>query len=125
VRNKWPYLALLAFLLGWILLLFLIDPVAQEGYPKCPSKYISGLDCPGCGSSRCVHAMTHLEFRSAFAYNPLAFIAVPVLLFYAVAKLLGFWDQRISPRIPKVLHKHGAVIVLIVVVLFTIIRNLL
>lgn len=124
MRSTWAYGLLLAALLSWASLLHLHDPVESAVYPKCLVKQSTGLDCPGCGSSRCVRAMSHLEFKEAFLYNPLAFVAFPGLVIYALGMLFGWWKRLPSSWMPRLLRKHGALAVLLIVLVFTLLRNL-
>ncbi|WP_239018698.1 DUF2752 domain-containing protein [Sphingobacterium corticibacterium] len=55
------------------------DPAAHGWFPRCPFKTLTGLDCPGCGSQRAVHAILHGDFEGAFRYNALLFPFIPYL----------------------------------------------
>jgi hypothetical protein len=61
--------------------LYLVAP-SPSTTPPCPTRWLLGLRCPGCGSLRAVHHLLHLRFAMAFALNPLSTIALP---FVAVA----------------------------------------
>jgi hypothetical protein len=61
--------------------LYLVAP-SPSTTPPCPTRWLLGLPCPGCGSLRAVHHLLHLRFARAFALNPLATLALP---FVAVA----------------------------------------
>ena len=45
--------------------------------PKCPTKLLFNIDCPGCGFQRAIHAIIHGEFKRAFSLNPFLFLAAP------------------------------------------------
>lgn len=49
--------------------LFMFDPMQYSWMPKCLFKTVTGLDCPGCGSSRALHALLHGHLREALSYN--------------------------------------------------------
>ena len=59
VRHKTLVLAAAATLL------YFIPPVAGGIYPPCFFHWLTGLYCPGCGSTRCLHALLHGNFRQA------------------------------------------------------------
>lgn len=59
---------------GWF------DPARVSFFPPCPFKLLTGLECPGCGSQRCLHQLLHGHVRQAFGYNPLLVLALPYLL---------------------------------------------
>jgi uncharacterized protein DUF2752 len=56
-----------------------VDPNEPGHYPTCPFLWATGLYCPGCGSLRMVHALTHGHVGEAFGRNPLAFLLIPVV----------------------------------------------
>jgi hypothetical protein len=40
--------------------------------PACPLKSLTGVPCPGCGTTRAALALAHFDFAAAFAVSPLA-----------------------------------------------------
>ena len=67
--------------LGAVVTLRLLDPNKPgSGLPPCPLYALTGLYCPGCGSTRCLHALVHLDFATAWAMNPLLLLSLPALL---------------------------------------------
>ena len=55
-----------------------VDPrQAGSPLPPCPSEWLTGLFCPGCGTTRALHALLHLDFASAMAMNPLLVLSLP------------------------------------------------
>lgn len=66
---------------------YVIDPAQHQWMPKCPSKLITGYDCPGCGSQRALHALLHGNMAQAWHYNRFLFIAVPYIALVA-------WSSR-------------------------------
>ena len=68
----------------------LVDPNQAGHYPLCPTKYLSGLDCPGCGGLRAVHSLATGDVGGALDHNA---FAVLVLLPLAVL-LWGRWLVR-------------------------------
>lgn len=43
----------------------------------CLFREVTGLQCPGCGTSRMALALMRFDIPAAFAYNPVAFSASP------------------------------------------------
>ena len=70
--------------------LYLLDPVSHRFMPKCPSKLITGYDCPGCGIQRAVHAALHGRFAEAWAYNRFLVYSIP----YCLCVMLTEWVWR-------------------------------
>ena len=59
--------------------LALVDPNVAGHYPTCPFLAITGLWCPGCGTLRAVHALTHGDLATAVDLNALAVVLLPLL----------------------------------------------
>lgn len=58
-----------------------IDPnVAGGPLPGCPFYALTGFYCPGCGSTRCLHALVHFDLANAMAMNPMLVISLLPLL---------------------------------------------
>jgi len=75
------------------------DPVTTHIFPACPLYTLTGLYCPGCGSTRAFHYLLHGEFYGAFAMNPLGMLFLPFLI-YGGASYLSFQIRgRYLPRV--------------------------
>ncbi len=62
-----------------------VDPMAPgNGLPPCPLHALTGLYCPGCGSTRCLHALLHGDVTTAVAMNPLLVASLPLLAVMAL-----------------------------------------
>jgi len=68
----------------------LFDPNGSSAlYPRCPFNAITGLDCPGCGITRALHALASGDVVRALDHNLLFILALPV-----IAWLLVRWAVR-------------------------------
>ena len=79
MRNK-RYVLLVCGFLAAILgacLLFLFNPETTSYYPRCPFYVLTGLQCPGCGTLRGLHALMHLHLADAWRFNPAMIVSVP------------------------------------------------
>ncbi len=47
----------------------------------CPIRYITGIPCPGCGTTRALLALCRLDFGAVLYYNPAAPFIAALLLF--------------------------------------------
>ena len=89
--------------------------------PRCPVNAHLGLDCPGCGTTRALTALTRGDVPAAFDHNLLAMAALPLVVvafvWWAFPSAKPAWVGRLasSPFVPK--------LVFALVVAFTVIRN--
>ena len=60
--------------------LFIFNPTEYAWMPKCPVKLLFGVDCPGCGVQRALHALLHGHIREAIGYNLFLVVAFPYLI---------------------------------------------
>lgn len=51
-------------------MLFFFDPTEHLFYPKCALYTATGISCPGCGSLRALHQLTHGHLLEALRLNP-------------------------------------------------------
>ena len=78
--SRWVALALVTGGLVAVVLVHFYEPVANRGlYPQCGFKQATGLDCPGCGGLRSVHALTHGRLGESFRFHPAIFLSLPLL----------------------------------------------
>ncbi|MBB4034666.1 hypothetical protein GGR21_000553 [Dysgonomonas hofstadii] len=104
------------------ILFYLFSPEESGFFPVCPFHYLTGYDCPGCGSQRALHHLSHLHLREAFLSNPLLIIAIPFLISGIYLEYFGGKERH--PEIRKALYSKRAVyIILAIIILFWIGRN--
>lgn len=48
----------------------------------CPTQFLTGISCPGCGMSRAAISLIHLDYSQAFYYNPCVFILPLAVILY-------------------------------------------
>jgi hypothetical protein len=60
--------------------LFLLLPINyfDFGTSICPSKVFLDIECLGCGLTRGVMHLIHLDFQGAWQFNKLSFLIVPM-----------------------------------------------
>lgn len=85
------------FFIGAIIL-YIIDPVNCRLTPKCPIKFLTGLNCPGCGFQRSVHALLHGQLLTAISFNYWFVYAIPYALLFLIQRwfLKGKWKDFIG-----------------------------
>jgi hypothetical protein len=101
---------------------YFFDPAKGGLYPPCMFHQYTGLNCPGCGSLRALHHLSHGELAAAFRCNPLFMALLPLFAF------IGFrWWKRGRGAFgndPILLRPATAWTLLAVTLAFTILRNL-
>ena len=103
--------------------LFFFNPAspANQFFPKCPFRVVTGFQCPGCGSTRACYHLLHLDLIVAFKLNPLLVLTLPFLIY----GLLGYTKSALTGQ------PHRRVFIppfylwawLIVMIFFWIFRN--
>lgn len=128
-RGKWAnrilvvLFAMVVVPLG-VTILYRYSPTdeANRFYPGCWFSRLSGLYCPGCGATRCCHALVHGDIEQALAWNPLFVLLLPYLIYSAVHIGILMWTGRAAPgyRMPVWLGKT----LMWVLLLYWIARNI-
>lgn len=124
LRPRWSGLwpALLTLLASAIIvILFLRDPALSRFYPICLFHSMTGLLCPGCGSSRAVHQLLHGHIATAFKCNAILVVSIPIVAFLFLRHSLY---RRSRPPKPAPLRGVYLVVAALVLLLFAIFRNL-
>jgi len=97
---RWGGAALAVALLAALVLLFAFNPSQHAFYPLCVFHRLTGLQCPGCGGLRAVHHLLHGEVITAFRFNQLFVLALPLAGWFTFRRLWrGSRPKPISPRV--------------------------
>lgn len=67
----------------------------------CIFKQLTGLPCPGCGSTRAFVHLLHGDIKQAMWYNPLAIILLVVFMAVLVASIVERVLHHRTPRHPN------------------------
>ena len=78
-------IAIWSVLLAGAAYLFVFEPGKTGFFPVCLFRFLTGYQCPGCGSTRAMHQLLHGHVVAAFELNPFFLVAIPFLL-YAVIR---------------------------------------
>lgn len=105
------------------LALRLRDPHVPGAWGGCPTKLLTDLDCPLCGSLRAVNDLTHLDVGAALSSNLVLVLAVPAILFFWGRRLVACWRGGEAMR-PLAIPSWVWVAGLVVLTVFTVVRNL-
>ncbi len=91
---------------------YVADPMKSGFMPRCIFHTLTGLQCPGCGSQRLIHALLHADFAGAWRANALLLLMIPYLLLLTAAEL---WPNRLR-RLHSVLHSPTAIVTIVVII---------
>ena len=117
--NRLPQLLLTSVVVLVATVLFVFNPSTTAFYPKCLFHELTGLYCPGCGTTRALHCLLHGDVSAALHANALATLAVPLLGGILLARAV----RRRPPIIASRFAGSGLVVLLAVVVIFGALRN--
>lgn len=98
---EWSFLVLSLVV---ILLSFLLSAPGEERvyFPGtsiplpglCVARSMMGLDCPGCGLTRCFISLSHGDFGRAWHFNPAGFLFYAVVAVQVPFRLAQIWRIR-------------------------------
>lgn len=100
---------------------FYFDPSDSILFPKCAFHSLTGLQCPGCGSQRAIHALLHGDIVTAFRFNAMMVVLLPVVVFLCIVEYLRCKYPGLYLRVNSRWVIWGA---FIIVTAWWIIRNL-
>ena len=93
----------------------------RGGFPACPLHALTGLNCPGCGTQRALHALLTGHPGVALHDNAFAILVLPALLYaYLLWAARAFAIALPQVAVPsRVMRWLGPA-----VIAFTVVRNL-
>lgn len=98
---------------------YLIVKFTPFGIP-CYIKTFTGYDCPTCGMTRMIMALTRLDFKSAFGYNRFMFISFPFIVAEIIYLIYINESKKNVGKLNKILLWGWTVLL----VLYGILRNI-
>ena len=101
------------FFIGVLYLAFVLK--YKIGIP-CIFHELTGLYCPGCGSSRAIVSLIEFNPYQAFRYNMLVTTLIPFVIIYFFYKYILYGKKKIPNYIFYLL--------LIITIIFSILRNI-
>ncbi|MDD4632117.1 MAG: DUF2752 domain-containing protein [Proteiniphilum sp.] len=111
-------------LVAALFLFYRFDPETQPLFPKCPFLMATGYQCPGCGSQRAVHSLLHANIGSALKQNAFMVLAIPYIFLGIYLQYLG--GRLRHPGLERIFYgRWSAVVLLVVIIAYWILRNLL
>jgi hypothetical protein len=120
-NRRTTVVAIWGLLISGAVYVFWYEPGKTGFFPLCPFRLLTGLACPGCGTTRALHQLLHGHVEAAFMLNPLFLIALPFLAL-ALLRHTKFAFAGELPR-PNALPARYIYLVFVVVLTFWIFRN--
>ena len=123
MKKRLLFVLLFWLVVGGIALVLLLRPEGSGFGLPCVVHRLTGLFCPGCGSSRALGSLLRLELYQAFRWNPLVVMLLPFALFYLVwgsVSWVRVGRNTLDDRIPSKLLWA----VLAAALVFFVLRNL-
>jgi hypothetical protein len=102
--------------------LYTYPPGEGSFYPPCLFHIVTGLHCPGCGGTRCAHALLHGDLPQALAWNPLLVVSLPFVAAFFISAVYRSWTGRRLPvrRLPG----WATYLTLGIIIAFWVLRNI-
>lgn len=101
--------------------IYFFNPSTHGFYPRCLFHQLTGLNCPGCGSTRALYALLHGEIQTALRDNALFIISLAGGAIWGTRFLV---KKRKNPELGLYFSPKFAWGYLVIAVTFTILRNL-
>ena len=121
-RSAWWLAGVMGFLLVLGMVLYEFNPSQHGFYPRCLLYTSTGIYCPGCGSLRAMHQLAHGHLMVALRCNPLLVLSLPFVVYFA-ARWGRLWLSG-EPLPPLVMHRRWVILFVIVLVVFSVARNI-
>lgn len=115
-KKKITFIIIGIVAISLLSLYFLYNPSSTNFFPECPFYKITGFYCPGCGSQRAIHDLTHLHILEAISHNALMIFSLAFgggLFLYSKEK---FYTVLYHPKSPYIIFG--------IIILFWVLRNL-
>ncbi len=106
-----------------LLIIYILLSNQFKLYIPCPIYKLTGYYCPGCGITRMLNSLIHLEFYQAFRYNAFIFILFPIFILYFILQLRSHYTNKDNIMNTKQFNKFWYILIILAII-FGIIRNI-
>lgn len=113
VKYKILYILLTIAVAFGLVYIYFNDPSVKPFIP-CYFHEITGLECTGCGITRAIYSLMHLNIVSAIKFNALFVFSLPLFL-YCILKKIQDNDFKIK-LVPLLIYVG-------ILLIFTFVRN--
>jgi len=91
------YIKIIGLIALPIWLLLLPNNFFDNGQSICPSKFFLNIECLGCGITRAIQHLIHLDFKIAWNYNKLSYLILSVAVY--------IWSKEFHKTVIKIKSK--------------------
>lgn len=105
-----------------LLIIKQINPAQSNLFPACLFHTLTGLNCPGCGATRGMHALLNGDILTALHFNAMLIVFVPLMI-YGFVWLILFGIRGKGLPIPN-FAARSLWMFLILMLGFGVLRNL-
>lgn len=109
-------------IIGGVILYTFFNPAEEQWIPKCIFRSLTGLQCPGCGSQRAIHAFLTGHPIEGIRYNFAWVVGIPTMLLCAVVEVFPTRFHRLRHT---VYSRNFCLAVLAFIILWTLLRNII
>ncbi len=74
-------------------------PTHGFGVPLCGFYRATDLPCFGCGLTRSITNLTHLDLEAAWQYHPFGLFLWPFMVFFGITGVRKSWSDRLHGKI--------------------------
>ncbi|HSM85154.1 MAG TPA: DUF2752 domain-containing protein [Candidatus Limnocylindrales bacterium] len=121
IHLKYRAHAAAGLLLAGCGILFSFPPAEYHFYPLCPFYALTHLLCPGCGGTRALYYLLHLNLAEALHYNALVTVLAPPSLLWLAFCYYAVLRHGRAPGIR--LSRTAMAVLFVVVLLFAVVRD--
>ncbi len=95
-KKKIGIVVFLFLTIAFISLVILPADYFDQGRATCISVIMFDIECYGCGMTRAIQHLIHLDFQSAWTFNKLSFIVFPLaigMILWELKKVIFYNDS--------------------------------
>ena len=100
-KNDWALFFLICCGFVLVFVFAILPPNYKLPGDLCPAHRWLNLNCPGCGLTRAIQALSHGDFGKALYYNPLVLFVVPYLTYLVTTNIACvLFKRKIRLKLP-------------------------
>lgn len=105
-------------------LVYLYNTAEGEGAGiPCRFYQMTGLYCAGCGASRALRSMLHLDFYQALRYNAVFTVFAPLAAVYGIALGVSYIKSG-KDNVSKSVPAAPLIVIAVIALLYMVMRNI-